>query len=245
MNIKCIIAYDGGNYLGWQKTEAGPSIEETLEKILEKILQNKVALQAASRTDAGVHAEGQVINFFAEPADFQKFKRSFKSMLPEDIALISMEACEDTFHPTVDCVKKEYRYWIATEKYPYPHLLKTCWHVPKKLNLSLMSASAQKLIGTHDFSAFQNVSENPIKREPVCTIYEIAIEEMPDNRLLIRMTADNFLYKMARNIAGTLVDIGSEKIRTPIEEILASKERPLAGMTAPPQGLFLHKVFYP
>ncbi len=157
-----MIAYDGTSYLGWQKTAMGPSVEETLQKALEQICQHSIHLQAASRTDAGVHAQGQVVNFFTskEKIDPYRLTVSLNGLLPKAIVVRFAEQVEASFHPTLDCQGKEYRYYLCTGMAQFPQFRLYSWHYPHHLALELMREAAQHLIGMHDFSAFCNVKRN-------------------------------------------------------------------------------------
>lgn len=244
-NYKLVISYDGSSYAGFQKTKLGPSIEETLEKALETILQHPVAVQAASRTDAGVHAEGQVINFFtAKSISERRIKASLEGLLPKEIAVVSMEEMPLNFHPTLDPIKKEYWYHICNTLIQLPFHRHTSWHFPYPLNLEAMRHAAQGLLGSHDFSAFCN-ERKLWDRSPVCHLETIEISALQDKRLRIAIIGDHFLYRMARNIAGTLAYVGCGKLKADqIPVILKNKERSQAGITAPALGLTLKRVFY-
>ncbi len=244
-NIKLIIAYFGASFVGWQKTKMGPSIEETLEKTLRQILQHEVKLQAASRTDAGVHAEGQVVNFMTLKAlNLNSLQHSLNGMLPKEIAIVGVEEMPSDFHPTLACLKKEYRYQICYGFSQMPFFRHTSWHFSYSLNIGQMEKAAEHLIGTYDFSSFCN--ERLLwDRDPVCRIEKIEILPHPEKRLSICMIGDHFLFRMARNIAGTLAYVGCGKMKADqIPAILASKDRTLAGITAPAHGLILKRVFY-
>jgi tRNA pseudouridine38-40 synthase len=242
-NIKLIIAYLGTPFVGWQKTKMGPSIEETLGRTLAQILQHEVKLQAASRTDAGVHAEGQVVNFTtAKSLDLKSLQHSLNGMLPKEISVLGIEEMPEDFHPTTACVKKEYWYQLCTGPAQLPFLRETSWHFPYPLNLSQMQEAARHLIGVHDFSSFCN--ERALwDRDPVCHIEKIEFRE--EHPIKICITGDHFLYRMARNIAGTLAYVGCGKLSAErIPAILANKDRTLAGVTAPAHGLILKRVYY-
>jgi tRNA pseudouridine38-40 synthase len=233
-----MIAYEGTNYLGWQETKEGPSIEQTLRVCLEQILQHPVSLQAASRTDAGVHARAQVVNFFTHK-DISKLQKSLNSLLPSDITVLSCEVAHVEFHPTLQSKGKEYRYQICLGESQLPFHRNYSWHVSYPLSIDTMKSSAKTLIGTHDFSAFTNEKQD----DNVRTLFSISLEELDKNRLEIVISGDKFLYKMVRNIVGTLIDIGRGKL-SQIEPILASLDRTKAGVTAPAHGLTLAQVFY-
>ncbi len=244
-NIKLVIAYLGAAYAGWQKTELSPSIEETLQQALSKILQYDVKLQAASRTDAGVHAEGQVVNFILQkPHDLNRLKFSLNGLLPKDIAVVSAEEMPLTFHPTLDAIKKEYWYDICNGPTQLPFHRDTSWHFPYPQDIEAMREAAKHLLGSHDFSAFCN--ERPLwDRSPVCHLEKIEISALPGSRFRIAMTGDHFLYRMARNLAGTIAYVGCGKLLADkIPSILQNKDRTQAGVTAPAHGLTLKRVFY-
>lgn len=246
-NIKLTISYLGTPFLGWQKTKMGPSIEEALEKAIAQILREEVQLQAASRTDAGVHAEGQVVNFLTarEIPDLRKLQRSLNGVLPKEISVLAIEEMEADFHPTLDNCGKEYHYFICNGQVQLPFHRHISWHFPYPLDLTLMNLAAHELTGTHDFSAFCN--ENALSaRDGVCTIDKVEVISLPDDRLRISVRGHNFLYKMVRNLVGTLVYVGCGKIAlADIKSILTSGDRTKAGVTAPAHGLFLKEVLFP
>lgn len=246
-NIKLIVAYEGTAYLGWQETKAGPSIETTLKNVLEQILQEKISLQAASRTDAGVHAEGQVVNFFTSKSDLSldRLCISLNSLLPKDIVIRYTERMHDDFHPTLDCQEKEYHYWICANSYQLPQHRNYSWHIHHPLNLTAMRQASQLLIGCHDFSSFTNTKKNEVYVDYVREVKAIEIIDHPQHRLQMIIRGNHFLYKMVRNIVGTLVYIGMGKLEIEeIPRILKTGDRSLAGMTAPAHGLTLFKIYY-
>lgn len=248
-NIKLVIAYDGTAYLGWQKTPTGPSIEAALQNVLEKILQHEVALQAASRTDAGVHAVGQVVNFLTlhPPQKFglDKLKISLNSLLPKDISVLSVEEASPHFHPTLDCKGKEYCYYVCWDHSQLPHQRLYSWHYPHSLSLEKMMESIPYLIGNRDFSAFCNHKKNASYKDFCRDLTAIEIIENGPKNLCFRISGNHFLYKMVRNLVGTLVYIGRGKInKDDLPIILESGDRTLAGVTAPAYGLFLNAIYY-
>lgn len=246
-NIRLKVAYDGRHYLGWQKTAMGPSIEEELQKVVEQILQEPIALQAASRTDAGVHATGQIVNFHTNKTalSLDKLMIGLNSLLPKDIAVLSVEEAPANFHPTLDCQSKEYHYEICYGTAQIPQHRYYSWHYPFALSVYKMKDAAEFFIGSHDFSAFCNVKKNSTYESYVRTILSIKIIELGHDRLRFEIRGNNFLYKMVRNLVGTLVYVGCGKIALEeIEGILTKKDRTLAGMTAPAHGLCLYRVYY-
>jgi len=255
-NYKLIISYNGTTYQGWQRSSLGMSIEEILEQSLQPILKKKVILQAASRTDSGVHAEAQVVNFVLEDPlpNLNKFLHSLNGILPQDIRALNITEQPPSFHPTLDTIAKRYTYWICNHPIQYPFYRSLSWHFPPLLDLKKMEQAAELLIGTHDFSSFCN--SRPLwTRTPICTLEAITFK-IADSPLIctppeyrhihISITGNRFLYKMMRNLVGTLTYVGCGKI--PLEQtpfILEGKDRVQAGMTAPAHGLRLSEVLYP
>ena len=244
-NIILTLSYLGTGFAGWQKTPFKMSIQEMLEKALQRILRETPQLQAASRTDAGVHAMSQIVNFFTDnPIDLPLLKRALNGTLPKEISVLFIEEKTDPFHPTLDCKKKEYRYYICNSSVQLPFHRNTSWHVPYSLDLEKMRTGARILLGSHDFSAFCN-DRSSWDRNPVCHLEEISILELPKDRLCLSVIGDHFLYKMVRNLVGTLIDIGRGKLYVDdLSLILQKKERKLAGVTAPAHGLCLHHIYY-
>lgn len=245
-NIKLKLAYDGTAYLGWQKTKMGPSIEGTIESLLSQVLQHPIYLQAASRTDAGVHAVGQVANFFT-PKDMplEKLKYSLNCMLPKDIAINDLEEVPESFHPTLECKSKEYHYHLCYGRIQLPHERHYAWHYPRKLAIETIKETIPLLIGERDFSAFCNTRISNAYAHYRRCLESIEVYELPHECLRFEICGNNFLYKMVRNLVGTLAFVGSGKInREKIVDILSSLDRTQAGMTAPAHGLCLFQVNY-
>jgi len=245
--LKLILVYDGRAYLGWQKTRMGASIEQALESVVQQILQEPIQLQAASRTDAGVHAEYQVVDFstLKENLDLPNFLYSVNSLLPKDIRVIGIDWAENNFHPTLDNTGKEYHYYVCYGPIQLPQHRNYSWHVPYELDVELMNQAAEELLGTHDFSALCNMHNNRDYSNHVRTLQKVTIIPIEKNRLRIEIKGEHFLYKMARNISGLLVFVGRHKIEVgKVKHILENKERKESGVTAPAHGLFLHRVFY-
>lgn len=230
---KGIICYDGTLYFGWQKTMTGPSIQEELEKAIFQITQEQIKPEGASRTDRGVHAEGQVIQFaLKKNLDPQQLQRGLNAVLPHNIRVLNMTCCD--FHPTLDAIGKEYHYHFSFSPVQDPTRRLYSWHIHYDLAFDKMEEAAQLLIGTHDFSAFANEPE----KDPICTIESIEIQKD-----CFKIKGNRFLYKMVRNLVGTLVYVGCDKI-SDICEVISSRDRKKAGITAPALGLYLHQVFY-
>lgn len=246
-NYKAVVSYDGAEFYGWQKSPGVRTVEETLQRVLEKKLQHPIILQAASRTDAGVHAAGQVINFFSPLIlDGTKFCLGVNRLLPDDLKMLDCHQESFDFHPTLSSIGKEYRYKIQTGIHQNPLLRKQAWHVYYPIDLQLIRKSASQLIGTHDFKGFCNTRpSDPIDPENTLrTLHSIVIKE-EDTHIEIHIAGEHFLYKMVRNIVGTLIDIGRGNLPVDtIERLLREKKRTEGGITAPAHGLTLQKVFY-
>ncbi len=246
-NIALIVAYDGSTYCGWQDNGLSQSVEAELQSVLQRILQHPVQLQASSRTDAGVHAEGQVANFFTSKShlDLERLLIGINALLPKDIAVLRLWEAESTFHPTLDNIGKEYHYHVCYGKVQMPQQRCYQWHYPHFLNLDQMCLAANQLVGTHDFQAFCNKREGLSYDHTIRTVSRIEVVKLPDMCLRIELEGNAFLYKMARNIAGTLVYVGCGKLMVDdIATILQEHDRKAAGMTAPAHGLVLKRVFF-
>lgn len=246
-NYKLLVAYDGTGYKGWQRTEAGPSIEEYLQKAIETVFQHPVKLQAASRTDAGVHAEGQVVNFIS-PKEIHSLKQlpvRLNRLLPKDITVLCFMEADFHFHPTTSAKGKIYHYHLCLSPIQSPHRRLYSWHCYSPLNLALMRQAAEQLQGTRDYSAFCNFHTNSRYQHFEREVLRIEIVETGENQLCIVVEGRSFLYKMVRNLVGTIVNIGQEKIAIEqLETIIAGKDRRCAGPSAPAHGLFLKEVYY-
>ena len=247
-HIVLVLAYDGGAYYGWQKTKEGPSIEESLQRVLQQIFQEPIHLQAASRTDRGVHAEWQIVDFVIQKPvnDLNRLAISLNQLLPPDIRC--RHAClapNETFHPTLDVMKKTYRYLISTGPVQLPSLRRTHWHVHYPLDLSLFHDASTLFLGTKDFRGVCNRRADLNEEDTVRTVHSIRIQEQPQ-ALVVFVEANHFLYKMARTIVGTMVCVARGNLSIDaIPEALQSRKRALAGVTAPAHGLSLIEVTYP
>ena len=243
-NIKLTIEYDGKDFNGWQKQPTKLNIQGTIEQAIKQITGEEVQLNASGRTDAGVHAFGQVANFKTNsqiPID--KFAIAINSRLKRSIVIKKAEEVEERFHSRLNCKKKTYRYVInnSTEGTAIYRNLET--HIPQKLDVEKMKQAVKYFEGEHDFKAFK--ASGTSSKSSVRTIYKAEVKSKPNNRIYIELTGNGFLYNMVRIIAGTLVEVGMEKIEPKdIKSIIDSKDRSQAGKTLPPQGLYLVKVEY-
>jgi tRNA pseudouridine38-40 synthase len=244
MNIKIMIAYDGTELFGWQKSSDGPTVEEKLQEALEQIYQHPMMLQAASRTDRGVHAERQVVNYRTEKeVDLKRLLISLNHLLPKTIRVLSIENAQENFHPTLDAKGKIYHYHVCQGEVQSPFRRHFSWHIHLPLDIELMREGAKFFLGTHDFASFTNV-QAPRLKETVRTLKRLDIIEEGIS-LRFEVEGDNFLYKMVRNLVGTLVYLGQGKLTLDnLPSILEKRDRTLAGITAPGHGLTLHKVLY-
>jgi tRNA pseudouridine38-40 synthase len=242
-NIVFTIAYDGTNYHGWQCQPNALTIQEILNRTVEKILDSPVKIHAAGRTDAGVHAMGQVVSFHTEnPIELRSLVRGLNSLLPRDIRVKNAREEVVTFHARYSAKEKTYAYCILNTPYGSPFLERYTWHIHHALNVAAMNDAARVVIGEHDFSAFKKKDE--IYNNPVREIVRAGVKRKGDLIYFI-VEARGFLRYMVRNIVGTLVLVGSGKITADeFSAILESKEREKAGPTAPARGLFLRKIKY-
>jgi len=240
MNYRILVSYVGTRYFGWQKTVFGPSVQSELEFAASSVLDEAVKCEAASRTDRGVHARGQVVQIRCthERAP-ERLLAGMNARLPDDIRVVEAVEVADTFHPTLHAVAKTYSYQLCTDVAQNPFHRKFSWHYPHAINVVALRAAAQQLIGTHDFSAF---TTEP-KPDNTRTVFRIELIETSPLRIVL--TADRFLYKMARTLAGTLAYVGSGKLGVEaVRQLLKQPDRTLAGMTAPAHGLCLERVYY-
>ena len=243
-NIRLVIEYDGTNYHGWQIQPNATSIQETIEDRLQKITQEEIRLIAAGRTDAGVHAVEQVANFSTNSQlDINNIQRGLNSLLPPDIAIKEISEAEQDFHSRYSAKSKIYRYVILNRRFPSPLYRNFSWFIPFKLDIKEMKSAVQCLIGEHDFSSFKASGCN--SHNPIRELYGISLDKDPKGFIIFEIEANAFLKQMVRNIVGTMVDVGKGKIGvSEFEDIFLSKDRKKAGITAPPQGLFLVKIKY-
>jgi tRNA pseudouridine38-40 synthase len=242
--LKLTIAYDGTNYVGWQRQASGVSIQQLIERAFEPIAGEAPAVAGAGRTDAGVHAVGQVASVKIEtdlPAG--TLRRALNFRLPPDVRVLRVEDAPPDFHARFQAAGKRYRYRLATAPILLPFDRWFVWHVPGRGDVDAMRRGAAVLVGCHDFASFQ--AAGPDADDTVRTLRELAIREDP-GELVFDIEGDGFLRHMVRTIVGTLAEIGAGR-RTPesISAILAARDRQTAGRTAPARGLTLMEVTYP
>jgi tRNA pseudouridine38-40 synthase len=242
-NIKLTISYDGVDYYGWQSQPGKRTIQEELEKAISNLVGFHVKVKAASRTDAGVSALGQVVNFAIDsPIPTERLTRAVTRRLPRDIEVLEAVEVDDSFEPSASAKSKLYRYTIFAGRKRNVLQSRNCWHRPGRLDIEAMKRAAEFLIGTKDFKSFAAAAD---KRESsIRTVMQCRVVQ-EGKWIYIDIEADRFLYNMVRNIVGTLVEIG--RGRWPVEkidEILKAKDRTAAGPIAPPEGLCLMWVKY-
>ena len=241
-NIKITIQYNGKNYCGWQKQNNSPGIQGTIEKAIFDITREEVKITGSGRTDAGVHALGQVANFKINsqiPVD--RIPNALNAKLPKDISIVKAEEVDEDFHSRYSAKKKTYRYQVYNSLYRSPIYADISYPVKYDLDIDKMKKEAKSLIGTYDFKGFMSSGSSVI--DTVRTIYNIEVSKSED-LIIIEIEGNGFLYNMVRIIAGTLVDIGRGRIAEKMSTIIESKSRSMAGHTAPAHGLFLKKVDY-
>jgi tRNA pseudouridine38-40 synthase len=249
-NIRLVIEYDGARYHGWQRQPNCPTIQGVIEEAVSIISKKRVTVVGSGRTDAGVHAEGQVANFKTKarllPDDW---RRALNSLLPKDIVIRGAQAVPDRFHSRFSAVRKIYRYRIINRGYSPAIGRQYVWTVYSRLNLGRMKTAARLLVGRHDFSSFQGSDPSrsrsrPSRRTAICRIRRLDLRRK-NQEMIITIEADRFLQRMVRTIVGTLVEVGRGR-RNPAEmkRLIQKKDRRSGGPTAPPQGLCLVKVIY-
>ena len=242
-NIKLTIEYDGKDFSGWQKQPNKLNIQGEIERAIENVTGEKVELIASGRTDAGVHALGQIANFKTNSnIDLEKIPIAINSQVKKSIRIQKAEEVDDNFHSRFNCKKKTYRYIIDNSKYGSAIYRNISYHIPIKLNVEEMKKAIKYFEGEHDFKSFK--SSGTSSKSSVRTIFKANIVTEGDS-IAIDLTGNGFLYNMVRIIAGTLVDVGLGKIKADdIPKIIEAKDRTKAGKTLPPYGLMLLKVDY-
>ena len=242
-NYKIVIEYDGTNFVGWQQQENGQSIQSAIQEALVKLSNEKVTIFGAGRTDAGVHAYGQVASFNLN----KKIKTDVirdglnQHLRPHPIAVQNAEIVDDNFHARFSAKKRWYEYKIINRRPPLTIDLNRAWCVYKNLDIEKMKSESFSFLGKNDLNAFRSAhcqSKNSIK-----TIDSITITNK-DEQIVIEVSAKSFLHSQVRIMIGTLVDIAKGNINKTVLDIISSKQRELAGQTAPAHGLYLKKINY-
>ncbi len=247
-HLKLTIAYDGTNYCGWQIQSNGISIQQRLEEGWRKVTGETIRITASGRTDGGVHAEAQVCSLATNsPLSRRDLFRALNAETPFDMSVLTVEEAALGFHAIRDAIEKTYRYQIQFGKLLDPLRRHYWWHVPADLDVTAMREAAQCLLGTHDFASFQSAGAERVSTIRTVTTLSIVDDYRPPfPGMQITITADGFLYKMVRNIVGSLIRVG-RGTESPnwLAWVLAQQHRRSAGQAAPAHGLFLQQVVYP
>jgi tRNA pseudouridine38-40 synthase len=247
VKFKLTIAYDGAAYQGWQVQKIGTGVQEKIEAAFGKMFPSVKRIHSSSRTDTGVHALGMVAHVEIPRAEFNmpvaRLALALNAFLPDDIRVLSAVRVPEKFHARFNATGKQYRYFVWNHAAMNPLLRNRAWHFPMKLDLAKMRAAAKLFLGKHDFKSFAGTRSYEMESN-VRTLTRCDIKKSGAQMTFV-IEGDGFLYKMCRGIVGTLVQVGQGKIPLArVENILASRDRRVAGMTAPAHGLVLWKVFY-
>lgn len=242
-NIALTFMYDGTNYHGWQVQKRDVTVAETLEKALAAVLGHPVKCTGAGRTDAGVHAEVYVANFrTASSIPCDRLPLAVNSRLPGDIVVTKATQVPEDFNAIGSCIQKEYTYRIYNSRIRNAFLVNRVWFYPKTLNAEVMQAAASHFVGTHDFACVRSVGTETKTTVRTVHYFEIT-QEGP--MISCRVCADGFLYNMVRAMVGTCIYAAEGKLNpAEIPAILESRNRTLAGPTAPPDGLYMTNLWY-
>jgi tRNA pseudouridine38-40 synthase len=240
-NYKIVIEYDGRLFSGWQRQKDKKTVQGEIESALSRILNQQIRIHGSGRTDAGVHAYGQVANFHAETGmETLSIKKALNSIIKSQVSIRDCTVVDDSFHAQYSALSKEYHYFILNREDPCAIGSTFIWHIKKPLDADLMSQACQFITGVHDFTAFENTGSprSSNVREVFC-----AQIIMPDqDRIIFKIRAKGFLKNMVRNLMGTLVFVGLKKISVQgFKAVLDSKDRSRAGPTAPAMVFFLSR----
>jgi tRNA pseudouridine38-40 synthase len=243
-NIRIVIAYDGSPYLGWQIQPQGPTVQSVLQECLKIITGEQLSVKGSGRTDAGVHALGQVANFHTlSTMSPQDFKGSLNSVLPHTISVVASDEVDVTFDAQFSAVNKLYRYRVFNSTVRSPFEIGRSWHINTSLDVGLISSVSHMLLGYKDYSSFR--ASGCVARIPARTMTRCSVHSEGD-LVVFELEADGFLRHMVRNIVGTLIDVGRRRFSTDdFADIIAARDRTRAGIAAPPHGLYLVRVDYP
>jgi tRNA pseudouridine38-40 synthase len=243
---RLVVSYDGTNYAGWQVQKTGLSVQSLIQKFLHIVLRHPLDLTGSGRTDAGVHALGQTAHFdtpvFFKPT---RLRTSLNALLPNDIRILEIQPVPDDFHARYSALSKIYHYHLQLDGVANPFARLYRYHVPAPCDLTLFKQAIPHFLGTHDFTSFANQADRgSASRDPIRTLMRLDLVSQPGG-VRLEFEANGFLYKMVRNIVGTLLDVAASRIDpAAIPSILKAADRRRAGAAAPPHGLFLMHVNY-
>ncbi|TFE68903.1 tRNA pseudouridine(38-40) synthase TruA [Methylacidiphilum caldifontis] len=245
VGYKLTLSYCGSGFHGWQRQGKLPTVQLYLEEAVAKIWGEKISIEGAGRTDAGVHALGQVASFVAHrKLDAEVLKRALNYHLVETIRIWDVRIVSQEFSARFDAMAKTYQYMIWNNPVMDPFYIWRAWHIPRPLDIKAMNEAAQLFVGKHNFLAFVTSPGMPIKN-PIRTVFQCSFNQQ-QNLLLFTIKADGFLYRMVRNIVGALVKVGLGRLSLEqLKFIFESQKRTLAPASAPPWGLYLLSVDYP
>lgn len=242
-NIRLTISYDGSDYYGFQRQKDLVTVQQVLEEALAKIFGESISVAPSGRTDTGVHALGQVVSFKTQgKIPVERVVHAVNTVLPPSVVALDAKEMPEGFHARYDAKAKKYIYKIMQTDMPDPFLANYAWLLAGELDVRKMAEAASIIKGEHDFSSFRASGSTPT--HPVRDIYE-SVWQNENGMIVFSIKGNGFLYHMVRNLVGSFVDIGQGRISVDdFKDILAGKDRALAGKTAPPQGLYLEHVFY-
>lgn len=247
-SFKLTVAYDGGEFSGWQWQTGRRTVQGVLEEALHRITGESFRITSSGRTDAGVHALGQVVSFAsATYLSPEVLLRALNANLPDDVRVLEAEEARAGFHAIDDAIGKRYRYLLQEGPVPNLFARRYAWFVRSPLDLEAMQRAARALVGRHDFKSFETAGSPRVST--VRTVHDLTVDRQTglDGRplVLVEIAADGFLYNMVRNIVGTLREVGlGRRDASWPGEVLQQRDRRRAGMTAPPHGLYLLQVFF-
>jgi tRNA pseudouridine38-40 synthase len=245
VQLRLVVEYEGTAYRGWQVQPNGTTLQAILERALATALREPVRVRGAGRTDAGVHACGQVASARVTrvPDDLDRLCRSLNALTPDDVAVREVAVVDDDFDPRRSARSRVYEYRLWNAGAPSPFWRRWAWHVPQTLDVPAMASAVEVLLGQHDFAAFRAADADPVRSTVRRVIESRLVDERP--MLTYRIEASGFLKHMVRNIVGTLVEVGrGERLPEAMGAVLAGRDRTRAGATAPAHGLVLVAVRY-
>lgn len=247
--LKCVVRYDGTNFSGWQRQDGRRTVQGELETALSCVAAAPVAIQGAGRTDAGVHALGQVFSCLWPGEPPKRLAHAVSRMLKPEIRIESVEAVSPEFNARFDAVRKTYVYTFDFNRCPDPFLARYAWHVPYRVDLSLVERCLGLIIGTHDFAGFQSTGNQ--MKNTVRTLYEATLRpgglmapKDAQGIYALEITGNGFLYKMVRNLSGTLIEVARGRFTEAFIADSLVRGGPFLGMCAPARGLALAEVCY-